>query len=429
MAILVCAVAIWKLHSNVEPTDAEFASLPIVQKLTGRFLWADATLDLHKDFNSTVWWDDTDGYSYRMQTDGGAIIAAAVDVKMAPNDRVAETYFAKELDITREVFLRRGFTLDELNSSTSTADQHFYDYVQAYKNGDELCTVAVNPDYSTYAGGGTKTGYTLTANCANTLAQAQVEQKPFLNALDLRGKEATAYIENQSGDYYLVSMEYRRLGEAAIVKKEGQNYRVLLVSQEAPPCDLIEKEKIPTELLGPLGGGGCYESDGSYREPTSTYPILLPADQVLIEATNASSSAPAGFHTLRDTQLKLTFNIPLDWKAQVLPEGDGRPSLISPDFANPLGSMTGAYLHYSFASLPDQFKGKPNDYMALLKQGSTWTQMSLDGHAAYISQSNNGYAMVVSQFGDNWFVMINFADPGKKYTPVFDEFLRSFHAQ
>lgn len=272
ITILICIFVIWKLHSNPKPTDTEFANLPIVQELTGRFLWADATLDLHKDFNPTVWWD-ADGYSYRMQTNGGAIIAAAVYVKMVSNDKVAETYFAKELDIAKEVFLRRGFVLDETNSSTSTADQYFYDYVQAYRNGDELCTVVVNPDYSTYTGGSTKMGYTLTVNCANTLAQAKAEQQLFLNVLDLRYKEATAYIENQSGNYYLVTMGYRRMGEAAIVKKEGANYRVLLVSQEAPPCALVDKEKIPTELLGPLGSGGCYENDGSYREAPVAKPL------------------------------------------------------------------------------------------------------------------------------------------------------------
>lgn len=273
VAILVCIFVIWKLHSNPKPTDAEFANLPVVQELTGRFLWADATLDLHKDFSPTVWWDDTDGYSYRMQTHGGAIIAVAVGVKMVPEDKVAETYFAKEIAIAQEVFLRRGFALDKLNSSTSTADQHFYDYVQAYRNGNELCTVTVSPDYSSYVGGGMKMGYMLTANCADTLAQTKNEQQPFLDALTLRGKEATAYIENQEGDFFAISISYRRTGSASIVKKEGQNYRVMLVSQEAPPCALIDKEQIPTNLLGMIGGGGCYESDGSHREAPAAKPL------------------------------------------------------------------------------------------------------------------------------------------------------------
>ncbi len=246
--------------------------MPIMQELAARFKEANPKLDIQKDFNPTVWWDER-GYSYRLQSSEGALIVASPGEPGTPAQSVPSTYFYPELEIANKVLYRRGFAVDSFNSSTSTVDRYFYDYVQAYKNGDELCTVVVDPDYGTYNGGGMKYAYTLTVNCANTLAQAKAEQQPFLDALDLRYKEATAYIENQSGDYYLVSFGYRRIGEAAIVKKEGSNYRVLLISQEAPPCDLVDKEKIPTELLGPMGGGGCYESDGSYREAPASQPL------------------------------------------------------------------------------------------------------------------------------------------------------------
>ncbi len=194
----------------------------------------------------------------------------------------------------------------------------------------------------------------------------------------------------------------------------------------------MQRESIVLVLLVLLLSGGLwyYGSQPATTPTVSTYPTLLPADQVLVEDTSASLSAPAGFHTLRDTQLNVTFNIPLDWKAQVLPEGDGKPSLTSPDFSSPLESMTGAYLHYTSDSLPDGFTGRPDAYMALLKQQEiAWTDTTLDGHPAFISKSDNGYIMIISQFGDNWFVTINLADPGKKYSAVLDEFQKSFHAQ
>jgi len=160
-----------------------------------------------------------------------------------------------------------------------------------------------------------------------------------------------------------------------------------------------------------------------------TYPTVVPTEQPLFEEVSISSSALPRFHTLRDTRLDLTFNIPLDWKVQFLPEGDGRPSIVSPDFSDPLGSMTGAYLHYSYDGAPDRFKGNPSEYMVLLKQQElAWTDTTLDGHPAFISKSDNGYAMIISQFGDNWFVTVNFSDPSKKYSAVLDEFQRSFHA-
>jgi len=119
-------------------------------------------------------------------------------------------------------------------------------------------------------------------------------------------------------------------------------------------------------------------------------PALLTADQVIVADGNPSSPAPMGFRAVRDILLHITFDAPLDWKPQYLPEGDGKVSLVSPDFSNPLGTMTGAYLHYSFASPPDQYVGKPAEYLALLKQGMTWTITSLDGHPAYLSKGDNG---------------------------------------
>jgi hypothetical protein len=195
----------------------------------------------------------------------------------------------------------------------------------------------------------------------------------------------------------------------------------------------MQKEFIPLLFLVLLLMSGLWY----YGRTTATVPVVsayppasLQANQILVEDTKTSSSVPAGFHSLRDTQLNFTFNAPLDWNAQFLPEGDGQPSLVSPDFSNPLQSMTGAYLNYSSDSLPDPFKGNPAKYMAFLKEqeSGTWVGTSLDGHTAFISKSDNGYTMVISQFGDNWFVTIRLADPEKKYSSVLNEFLRSFHA-
>jgi hypothetical protein len=165
-------------------------------------------------------------------------------------------------------------------------------------------------------------------------------------------------------------------------------------------------------------------------QPTSAqYPTTLTADQVIVADAHPSSPAPAGFHALKDIQLNVTFNAPVNWKPLYLPEGDGHASIVSPDFSNPLADMTGAYLHYYFQSPPDQFIGRPDAYLALLKQGSTWTQMSLDGHIAYLAKPAKGYDMVVSEFSDDSFFTVAFDDTTGTYGAVFNEFLRSFHAQ
>jgi len=158
-------------------------------------------------------------------------------------------------------------------------------------------------------------------------------------------------------------------------------------------------------------------------------PATMTADQVIVADPHPASPAPAGFRALKDVLAHVTFDAPVDWKPQYLPEGDGKASMVSPDFSNPLGIMTGAYLHYSFATPPDQFVGKPAQYMALLKQGMTWSDTTLDGHLAYLSINDDGYYMVVSQFSDDLFVTVAFADPGKKYGSAFDEFIKSFHVR
>ena len=172
---------------------------------------------------------------------------------------------------------------------------------------------------------------------------------------------------------------------------------------------------------------------GRQKVEVATFPMpaagTLTAEQVIVADTNPSSPAPVGYHAVKDELIGVTFNAPTDWKPQYLPEGDGKVSLVSPDFSNPLGTMTGAYLHYSFMSPPEQFVGRSAEYLALLKQGMTWTNTSLDGHPAYLSKSDNGYSMIISQFDSKTFVTVAFADPGKKYGAVFDEFIKSFHVR
>lgn len=169
------------------------------------------------------------------------------------------------------------------------------------------------------------------------------------------------------------------------------------------------------------------------RQRVETFPMpavgLLTADQVIVADTNPSVAAPAGFRAVRDELIGVTFDAPLDWKPQYLPEGDGKVSMVSPDFSNPLGTMTGAYLHYLFTSPPEQYVGRPAEYLALLKKGMTWTDITLAGHPAFLSKGDNGYSMVISQFGNDTFVTVAFSDQGKKYGAVFDEFIKSFHVQ
>lgn len=205
------------------------------------------------------------------------------------------------------------------------------------------------------------------------------------------------------------------LGYTVVLFKGDIRYGFTLVSSSDVSQDAVDFWKVIAWYAGPP-------------------PSWVTADQVIVEDATPPISVEAGYqgvyHSLVDMRHNVTFNAPINWKPQVLPEGDGEPSMVSPDFSDPLGAMKGAYIHYSIVTeLPDSFKGNPDGYLASLKQGLTWSDTTFDGHAAYITRNDNGYAMVVSKFSDNLIVTISFDDPGKKYGTVFDEFLRSFHVQ
>lgn len=269
LIIIMVFFVIWKLQSNTPTSnldDTALAQLSLTDELATRFTTVNSSLDIHQRPDKTVWWNTAEGYSIRMNATE-SIQAAKANVKIVAQNDVVDTYFLPEITIVHNTFMRRGFTLDTDNSSRTTADERFFDYVQAYQKGDTLCTTVVNPEYSSYDGGGTDMAYTLTVSCADTLTQEAEGQQPLLDALDLRAKDATAYIGNQVGDFFVVQVNYRRGGTRAVLKKEGATYRVLLVSQEEPPCKLLDEEKVPPEVRTIIGGG-CFDENGTFREPS-----------------------------------------------------------------------------------------------------------------------------------------------------------------
>jgi hypothetical protein len=162
--------------------------------------------------------------------------------------------FSDELAIAKKVFQQRGFVLNGYNSSFNVLDNRLYDYVQAYKKNGEICIISVNPDCSSYEGSGLTMAHGIYIACGNGLEKAKEKQIPFLKILDLKDKKAIVRIRKQIGDFFQVGVGYRRTGSSAIIKKEGNSYRVLFVGQEAPSCELIKKEGIPDEVLSSVGG-------------------------------------------------------------------------------------------------------------------------------------------------------------------------------
>ncbi len=237
------------------------APLSISEELEIKFKSAVKNADVRLD-NSSLWWNDEDGYS---------ILVPGIESVIASRDNGAEEDFMKNnfsrdlLKIAKQVLIERGFTLNEQNSSLDENDRRFYDYVQAYEKGKDLCVIKVNPDYSSYGcGEDAFMCRTVKVTCGNDLAGSQAEQRPFLEALKLKNKETIATIFTQDYPFYQVSMHGRRAGSTAVLKKEINNYRVLFIGQEDPSCDLMDEEKIPASVLSSIGRGGCW-TDTGYR--------------------------------------------------------------------------------------------------------------------------------------------------------------------
>ncbi|NIS38285.1 hypothetical protein GWN26_07170, partial [Candidatus Saccharibacteria bacterium] len=208
-------------------------------------------------------WNDGEGYNIVVPATESFFIVKPKEG--CPFDREKTVgFFSKELSAAEKVFAERGFVLDVRNSSTGASDKSLYDYIQSYKKNDEMCAVAVDPDCSSYQGGGTEMAHQLRVSCGSGFAEARAEQIPFLDALDLKNTNSALRIGSRSGDFFRVGVGGFRAGSAAILKKEGDSYRVLFIGQEGPPCSLLEKEQIPHEVLSSIGGGSCFTDDGRY---------------------------------------------------------------------------------------------------------------------------------------------------------------------
>lgn len=235
-------------------------NLSVTEELMTRFKTIDSSSAILKQ-DSKMWWNNNDGYSLLASTTESVVVVKTWNNQKV-SEKIPDEIFKPELLATKEVFEDRGFVLNKNNSSANMDDQKFYDYVQAYEKDGYLCTVTVNGEVSSYP---ISMGYHLFVSCTNKLKEAEIEQLPFLEALNLKNKEEVVELKNSESDYFHVEISARRAGEAAVLKKENGTYRVLLISQEAPNCGLIEREKIPALVLSSIGSGDCYDNRGQYK--------------------------------------------------------------------------------------------------------------------------------------------------------------------
>ena len=216
--------------------------------------------------STLLWWNDIDGYSIFIPTDESIILAKSKMGEISEFSSVPEKYFSQELGIAKQIFKSQSYVLNKRNSSENEFDTQFYDYIQAYEKNDEVCVINVNSEYGSYGckNAGLDSGmcYKMSVSCSKDFVVTQSLQRPFLEALELQNKETVIRVISKEEPFYQLAISGRRAGSAGVLKKEGDVYRVLFIGQEAPPCDIIDKESIPSSVLSSLGGGNCWTGEG-----------------------------------------------------------------------------------------------------------------------------------------------------------------------
>ena len=246
--------------------DSNLKNLSVTEELMTHFKLIDLESDIQLKPLVFSWVGD-DGYRILVPATESFFVAKQSnflsDFRIIPN-----LYFYQELAVIKQVFAKRGFILDVKNFSKNILDKSFYDYIQAYRKGNELCVVKVNPDNTSYLSGDYDTAYSLSVSCGNTFDEAYNEQLPFIKAIkDFKPeyKNLTVRLYEHSGNFFKVGVGGFRGGSSAVLKKEGEKYRVLYISQEDPYCELIENENIPAEVLKLFKIGGCWDGASGFR--------------------------------------------------------------------------------------------------------------------------------------------------------------------
>ncbi len=198
----------------------------------------------------SLWWIIPDGwniYDSKAPTTIANIVVPDKDLESDP-----ELQEALKLNQTiSDIFLTKGFTKNNLNSSTSTDDKKFYDYIQAFEKGSTRCTATTDPDIS---GSATENslGHHILVACSDRIDQLAKEQLPLLQGINNK-EVVVSYIVRQE-DFVRFNVNYRRTGHYIIGKFENGVLKPIFSGQDNPMCELMDQNQVPKEIYQ-----NCYE--------------------------------------------------------------------------------------------------------------------------------------------------------------------------
>lgn len=145
-----------------------------------------------------------------------------------------------------EIMKQNGFKTNQKNSSKSIEDDQFYDYIQAYENGAVKCVFAANPDCGT-SSEEIQMHYTFSFGCTKAFDENYQQQAPYLK--DLGISDAVIHVQKKTGDFVKLSINFRRTGHYTIARLTGGKWNEIYSGQDIPSCEIVEKYKIPKEII------------------------------------------------------------------------------------------------------------------------------------------------------------------------------------
>jgi hypothetical protein len=162
---------------------------------------------------------------------------------------------SKVLPLIEARMFQLGLKKDTTNSSTSTDDVSFYDYVAAYTNEHLMCTVTFNPDCSSFSGGD-NFSQTISVSCVTREEYSSQEQRqlPYLRDLGLKNTALGVPRFSSDGNFFIANISGRRGGAYVVAKKINGVWKEVGGGQDLLNCSTIRENSIPKDIVST-----CYD--------------------------------------------------------------------------------------------------------------------------------------------------------------------------
>jgi hypothetical protein len=196
----------------------------------------------------SVWWISPDGYSIINDVSPG------VEAKFfnCEADNLAERKIWEDhalalSSLVDELLRKEGFALNPINSSTSTTDDRYWDYVRAYERGSTKATLSVNADcWSDGVESDAPLYYSAQFGITDEYETNYSEQSPFL--IDLGLRDYIIHVEKIVDDFAWINVNARRSGHYVIAKKIDGHWVEVFAGQDVIHCELRDQIGIPVDI-------------------------------------------------------------------------------------------------------------------------------------------------------------------------------------